>query len=210
VKLYCLSGLGVDERAFRNLNLPEFELIHIPWIHPLSNESLADYSKRLFDESIIDDDSNLLGVSFGGMVAMEFAKIKQPKNLFLISTIHSRKELPTLFKIGGWMRLHKIVPSKLLTSANFISYYLFGVKQKEDRSLLKEILRDTDPKFLKWAMSAILTWTNTESAGYNIHGTNDKILPLKRSVDVSIHDGGHFMIVTKADEISAVIMEEGV
>lgn len=131
MKLYCLSGLGVDERAFQNLDLPEFGLIHIPWIDPIPTETLEDYSKRLFQTFPIDQDYNVMGVSFGGMVAMEFAKIKKPRNLFLISTIHSRNELPVLFKIGGWMKLHKIIPSSLLTRSNFISYYFFGLNGKK-------------------------------------------------------------------------------
>ncbi|OFZ66683.1 MAG: hypothetical protein A3D92_25300 [Bacteroidetes bacterium RIFCSPHIGHO2_02_FULL_44_7] len=40
MKLFCLSGLGVDERAFVNFHPDGIELVHIPWIQPQKRESL--------------------------------------------------------------------------------------------------------------------------------------------------------------------------
>ncbi len=41
----------------------------------------------------------------------------------------------------------------------------------------------------------------------HIQGDNDKILPLKniRSVDFKIENGGHLMILNKAQEINAIL-----
>jgi len=205
VKLYCLSGLGVDERAFKNIKADGVELVHIAWIDPLPKETLEQYAKRLFDQIKPEDGYNLLGVSFGGMIATEFAKLKKPSSAYFISTVQSKGELPFLFKVAGLLQLHKIIPSRLLTKSNFIINYLFGVKTKEDKKLLKEILRDTDPKFLKWAMGAILSWKNRYFSGIGIHGGKDKMLGYKRKMDYVIPGGGHFMIVNRANEISAVI-----
>lgn len=46
MKLYCLSGLGVDKRAFQNINVKGVELVHINWIDPVSNELLALYDRK--------------------------------------------------------------------------------------------------------------------------------------------------------------------
>ncbi len=78
MKLFCLSGLGVDHRTFKNLQLKDVELVHIPWIDPLKNESLTEYSRRLFESISIPEEYNLIGVSFGGMIAQEFEKIRKP------------------------------------------------------------------------------------------------------------------------------------
>jgi len=205
LKIYCLSGLGVDKRAFKNLVIPGVQLIHVPWILPLEQESLSNYSKRLFEQNSFPKDYHLLGVSFGGMVAQEFAKIQKPKKLILISTIRGNHQLPTLFKISGKIGVQKLIPTSILKSANFFSYNLFGVKRQENKILLKQILKATNSKFLKWAMSAIVCWQNKEQLeAITIHGSKDKILnPI--SPNHLIKNGGHFMIVNKAKEIGEII-----
>ena len=205
MKIYCLSGLGVDKRVFKKLVIPGVQLIHVPWILPLKKESLSNYSKRLFEQHSFPKDYHLLGVSFGGMVAQEFAKIQKPKKLILISTIRGNHQLPTLFKISGKIGVQKLIPTSLLKSATLFSYYLFGVKRQENKILLKQILKATNSKFLKWAMSAIVCWQNKEQLeAITIHGSKDKILnPI--SPNHLIKNGGHFMIVNKAKEIGEII-----
>ncbi|MCG8577374.1 MAG: alpha/beta hydrolase [Flavobacteriales bacterium] len=200
-KIYCLSGLGVDHRAFQHLNLEGFEMVHIPWVKPLKGESLQSYSKRLFETVDLPQNYILIGVSFGGMVAQEFAKIQSPKQLFLISTIRNFHELPLKFKLAKVLNLHQLLPISILKSANFYTNYLFGVHQKKHKRLLKEILKDTDPYFLRWALQAILHWKNNQQvSGYRIHGDRDRILKAI-SPNLLIKEGGHFMIVTKAKEV---------
>lgn len=206
MKIYCLSGLGVDKKAFQNLKVEGVELIHIDWIRPEKSESLEHYAKRLFDLSNLPQEYNLLGLSFGGMIATEFSKIRKPQKLYLISSMSTRKELRPLFKLIGFLRLHRIVPMSLLKRTNFITNYFFGVKTAEEIKLLRQILKETDPYFLKWALNAILNWKNTERPlATIIHGTSDKILPIEKNVDHIISGGGHFMIVSRAEEISGIL-----
>jgi hypothetical protein len=114
-----------------------------------------------------------------------------------------------VFKFGAALGLHRLIPSPLLRKSNFMINYLFGVKQKEDKEQLKQILNDTDPRFLKWAINAIAHWKNSDKpAGIKIHGSNDKVLPLKTDADSVIEEGGHFMIVTRGKEISELIEKE--
>jgi hypothetical protein len=210
VKLYCLSGLGVDKRAFSNIKAQGVELVHIDWIKPLPDESLTSYSKRLFEVVNPEDGYNLMGVSFGGMIASEFSKLKQPNKLFLVSTINSSSEMSTIFKLGSTLRLHKLIPVFIMTKSNFITNYLFGAYENNDKQLLKQILKDTDTSFLKWAINAITKWKNSEKTiGIKIHGSNDKILPLKTKANHIINGGGHFMIVSRGNEISDLIEAEG-
>lgn len=206
-KLYCLSGLGVDERAFRNLKIKGVDLIHIKWIPALLEESLEQYAKRLFDKVQPEEGYYLLGVSFGGMIATEFAKIRQPDKLYLISTIYSTSDLSWFLKTGSRLKLYRILPSGMLRRRNWILDYFFGITEKEDKKLLTEILLDTDPKFLKWALGAIAKWNNKiKPDGIVIHGSKDKLLPIRKNeTSYVIEDGGHFMIVNKADQISAII-----
>ena len=184
-------------------------MVHIDWISPQANEPLDQYAKRLYDDVRPEDNYNLVGVSFGGMIAAEFAKIKKKKNLLLISTIYNKSELPNLYKFGAAIRLHRLLPTGLMRRSNFLTYSLFGVKRKDDKKLLKQILLDTNPVFLRWAINAMTKWTNNAvRSGIKIHGNKDKILPLKSKADFIIEGGGHFMIVTKGAEISKIIDNE--
>jgi pimeloyl-ACP methyl ester carboxylesterase len=72
-KVYFISGLCADKRAFSFLNLSFCEPVFINWIQPLKNESLSAYALRL-KEQIRDDNPIIVGVSFGGMLATEMAK----------------------------------------------------------------------------------------------------------------------------------------
>jgi len=72
-------------------------------------------------------------------------------------------------------------------------------------------LIETDPKFLRWAIDKIVNWTNTTQPRnvFHIHGTSDRILPIKFvSCDIKIKDGGHLMILNKADQLSIILRKE--
>jgi pimeloyl-ACP methyl ester carboxylesterase len=68
---YFISGLGADKRIFSKLKLNEkINIIHIDWITHNKNESLAAYAERLSNVIDITQPFALVGVSFGGMIAV--------------------------------------------------------------------------------------------------------------------------------------------
>lgn len=206
-KIYVLSGLGVDERAFKNLNWNDLPIHHVEWITPEKEETLKNYARRI--SSIITcPDPILIGLSFGGMLAVEIAKYMPVKKCILISSSKSRKEIPIRLKLMRRLGITKILPGSVMKKPNFVLEHLFGAKTEKEKSFLKEILADTNPYFLKWALNAITQWKNTTIPNniISIHGEDDKILPIKNiKVDYTIKGGGHIMIVNKAKEIERVI-----
>ncbi|MDR2690264.1 MAG: hypothetical protein LBB76_10975, partial [Azoarcus sp.] len=60
-----------------------------------------------------------------------------------------------------------------------------------------------------WAIGQILHWENTWEPEnlVRLHGTRDHILP-SRHADFEIADGGHFMVVNRAAEISGMLREK--
>ena len=74
-----MSGLGVDHRTFRNIIISNAEMINVPWIPPRNKESLKEYAHRLFESISPEQDTIYIGVSFGGMIAQEWALIQAPK-----------------------------------------------------------------------------------------------------------------------------------
>lgn len=206
IKLFCLSGLGVDERAFVNFQPAGVELVHIPWIPPLHKESLKSYAHRLFETVDFPEEYCLLGVSFGGMIAMEMSQIRPPKHLFLVSSVIGRQELPWRFRIGKYLPLHRVLPDRGVISGNRIIRHLFSVRNPKETDMLKRILSRTDPYFLKWAMNAIVLWKGLKSAEVvRIHGDKDRMIPMPKDVHHTIQGAGHFMVVNRAKEIEKIV-----
>lgn len=204
MNIYCISGLGVDKRAFKYLTT-NHKLIHIDWLNPAKNESLSSYCARLSKQINTNEPFILLGLSFGGVVACEIAKTLKPEKVILLSSITNKKHLPLIFKVVGLTGIHKIIPAAWMSPPMVIAYWFFGVKKSDNKQLLKEIIRDTDKVFLKWAIGILLS--NEKIAIpknlIRVHGANDKLLPLRNTDNIiTIDKGGHFMVVEQAYEVS--------
>lgn len=210
--VYFLSGLGADKRAFSRITIPpEFKVHHIEWIKPLKEESLKDYAKRL---AVVIDDSKpfaLVGLSFGGMMAVEIAQFFHPVKTILISSVATSSQLPPYQKLARYFKLYKLLPYQLIKKPSLINYWIFGVKEKQEKEMLAQILNDTDLEFLKWAIGRIVSWKNKVKPEnlFHIHGSADKIFPIIFvKPDVIIKNGGHLMIHKKAAEISGILAEQ--
>jgi pimeloyl-ACP methyl ester carboxylesterase len=201
-KIYCISGLGVDHRAFGNIAITNATLIHVPWIPPEKKESLVSYAKRLFDLHQPEKNAIYMGVSFGGMIAQEWASIQQPKELILISTTDHYRNIKAALRTPGKLGLNRLIHPKLAVIFSSVSYTLFGAKTKEDKAMLKAILRDTDSSFFRWASGALLQWKASGNLpAIRIHGTKDRIIRSPEKVDLSINSG-HFAVFSEGSKIS--------
>lgn len=207
--LYIFSGLGADERVFQKLDFSGFKTVCVKWIVPQDNESIEHYSSRLI-EQIATAKPTLIGLSFGGLIAIEVAKQIETEKVILLSSAKTQNEIPFYYRFAGQLRLHKILPLRLLKDSNFITNWFFGAHSTFDKKLLKQILIDTDPTFLKWAIDKVVRWTNKTLPKniIHIHGTSDRILPLRFvSCDVEIENGGHLMTLNKSDELNMILRE---
>ena len=73
-ELYIFSGLGADERVFQLLDFSGFSTTFIKWTPPIENETIENYAKRLLNQ-IKSTKQTLIGLSLGGIIAIEVAKI---------------------------------------------------------------------------------------------------------------------------------------
>lgn len=207
--IYILSGLGVDRRVFKKIDFGSLKVTYLEWIAPISTESISCYARRL-SAKITAERPILIGLSFGGMVAIEIAKIIDVKQVILIASAKDNNELPKLYKLINRLRLHRFIPGSVLKSHHILSDYFFGVSLKEDKIMLKKILQDTDAKFLSWAINQILNWQNKEIPInlIHIHGSKDHIIPIRNVIPTFIIQGaGHFMTVTHAKQIETLIQK---
>ncbi len=209
MKIYALGGLGADKRTFSYINLKKHELVCLDWLDPFPNETLHEYAIRL-NGSILDQGQiGLVGVSFGGMIMTEVAKLRNPKHTVLISSVSRSSDLRWAYRMAGTLRLDKFFPYSLTIKSGRLIHYLFGVRLMRDRELLSSIMEDMDPNFIKWAVGVILRWESEDDIEVvRIHGTKDRVLPVEASdIDHPISGAGHFIIVNEAEKISEIIDE---
>jgi len=144
--IYILSGLGVDKRVFNLIDFGENRIEYIDWLMPVFNESIENYAKRI-SSAVKDKEPILIGLSFGGIIATEIAKIIRTKHVIYVSSAKSYDELPFYYRLIGKLKLHQIIPTSFLKSSNLLTYWFFGVSSDREKRLLKRILNDTDSLF---------------------------------------------------------------
>jgi hypothetical protein len=209
--VYVFTGLGADETVFKNINFGENKVIYINYINPLEKETLSSYAQRLTTQ-ITDDNPILIGISFGGMICVEIGKLIKTDKIILINSVTHPKQLPKNLLNFGQLLL-PIIPIFLLKKSNYFTYFIFGIKNIENKKILSEILRKTDTTFLNWALYAILNWKTTQNKEIDnliqIHGANDILIPLKnRSVRYVIPKGGHLMTLDCFQKINEILKKE--
>ena len=208
--IYCVSGLGADERVFQKLKLEGYRPIHIKWIEPAAQESISDYTKRLTAQ-ITAERPILIGLSFGGIIAVEIAKNMATEKVILISSTKNQQEIPFYFQIFRWLPIYLLLPARfMLWLGQLFAAWFFSLESVDERQLLKAILFDTDARFMKWAIHQVVTWKNEliPENIYHIHGESDRIFPYQFvHEDFNVKKGGHFMIMNQAEYISDLIQK---
>lgn len=96
-------------------------------------ETIESYAARIRSQ-IKTKNPILLGISFGGMMAVEVAKQIETDKVILISSAKTKHELPSYYRFSGKLRLYKIIPTWILKSANMVVYWFFGVQSKSDNN----------------------------------------------------------------------------
>ncbi|UYQ91341.1 alpha/beta hydrolase [Chitinophaga horti] len=211
--IYMISGLGADGRVFGNLEFPEgYETHYLPWIKPASaDESIAEYAARMAQE-IKHDNPILLGLSFGGMMCVEIARIVNAQQVILLSSIKHKKERPPYYSYNLFSKfvLRKMPDSLLFGRRRLIVEFFLQTKTKYELQLVREYLAKKDYAYTRWAMCVICQWKNEwmPESVVHIHGTKDRPFPIRYLQPTHrINGGGHFMVLNRAAEINAILRE---
>ncbi|GAB3575766.1 alpha/beta hydrolase [Hymenobacter daeguensis] len=203
---YLIPGLGADERVFQFLRLPGPAHV-LRWLPPYnSREPLPHYAARLAAAVPAHQPCCLVGVSFGGVLALEIAQLRPLAQVVLISSFGGPRELPWLGRVARATGLHRLVPPSLLPRLPRVAQWFFGVKNGREYQLLRQILRDTDPYFTRWAIAQLLHWPGRPTPpAIRIHGTEDRLLPNGAALSQFQLPGGHLIIISQAREISRIL-----
>ena len=207
--IYCISGLGANEQVFSHLDFGGNKVTFIKWKIPKKKESISEYARRMASD-ISDENPILIGLSFGGIISIEIAKIIPVEKVILISSIKNFREMPLFMRVAGKLKLDKIIPLKPYAILNRYQNFRLGVENKEQETLANNYRKTVNQQYLDWAMHQILNWKNEwiPDQLIHIHGEKDRIFPVKKlKVDYSISNGSHLMVITNAPEISKILKE---
>jgi pimeloyl-ACP methyl ester carboxylesterase len=209
--IYLIPGVGANDKVFQNLQLPGYEIVHLKWPKHKKNEHIETYVKKLLPQIKKDTAPIFIGMSFGGIVAIELAKLVNPYKTIIISSIKSYHERPIKFLFLNSIKFHRLVPGKLVIKFQFWMQWLLGKLTSHDFEMIEDMLRDADIEFNEWAVDQVIHWKNEEVVPNltHIHGTRDRIFPDSYINDaIWVKGGTHFMVVNRAKEISKLIRKE--
>lgn len=205
---YILSGLGADERVFDQIDFGAYQLVFIPWEPVKAGQSFESYVKQL-SKQVQTPHPVLIGISFGGIVAQEMSTLFNHCPVLILASVRTQAGLPAWMRIGGKLGLQKVIPVRLILRNKKANHWFFGAKTAAEKSILNQVLADSDPFFTKWAIQQIVTWKRKQPVPahvLHIHGTKDRIFPVnKQTPDYLIEGGTHFMTVSKPEELSRTI-----
>ena len=174
---------------------------------PEPAETIQQYTERM-RAGIAEDNPILMGLSFGGMICTEIAKQIPVSKIIIISSIKSSKELPWWMKTVATLKLNKIVRLKSTRLTQPIQNKMLGIQSEEEKTLVASLRRKVDLPYTNWALNQAINWKNDWQHPniYHIHGDNDRMFPIKNiKADYTIKNGGHFMIMNLATEVSTCI-----
>ena len=206
--IYCIPGLGATDAIFSRLKPKSVDLKPLKLPRPTDGDDIHSYASRLLGQLDTERPFWLLGQSFGGMLAIEMSRLCSPEKIILVSSVKCRQELPWYARLIGALRLHRLVPYSHPEYTLPVSRFLNGISTADERAVLKEMVAKRDVDLLKWSTDQAVTWHSGVAPDnlFHIHGTADRLIPARYvHADAWIVGGTHFMIVSRAEEISRLL-----
>jgi pimeloyl-ACP methyl ester carboxylesterase len=202
--------MGVDARIFGPQRAAGLEFESPPMPMPEVGDDLARYARRIRDQLGLDGPCVVGGMSMGGMVACELARITQARCVLLIASCSHRRAIPSYCRLLE--RVSRIIPDFLIRRRAAVSARMMsrieGLSDEQYR-LIHTMATAIEVTKLRRFARMILTWEAPRSYPcpiYQIHGERDLVIPLGRlRPEVVVSGGGHLINMTHAGEVNAFV-----
>jgi len=155
-----------------------------------------------------------LGVSFGGMLVQEMAKIIQVKKVIVVSSVKSKHELPKRMIFAKYTKVHKLLPTSLVNNVELLAKYAFGESVTKRLHLYEKYLSIRDKYYIDWSIDQIVNWQQEAPPSNIVHiqGERDAVFPLVNIKDcIVVKNGTHTMIIHRArwfnEHLPTIILE---
>ncbi len=210
-----MPGMAANPSIFKNIELPSdtFEQHFLEWFVPPKNMSISAYAAEM-KKRVVHPDPVLVGVSFGGMLVQEMAKLMPVKKVIVVSSVKYGSELPKRMVFAKYTKAHKLLPTGLVNNVELLAKYAFGEKVTKRLALYEEYLSIRDKYYIDWSIDQIVNWKQTECPDclVHIHGDKDPVFPIGNIKDcIPVRNGTHTMIIHRAkwfnEHLPTIILE---
>ena len=227
-QLVFLPGIGADHRLFKNQTTAFPNCYAADWIDPFPTESLEQYAVR-FAETIRSELEKrptapvvVCGLSLGGMIAPYVARELSASGCILLCSIRSPKEFPVL-SYPDWLLMRLCPPLRLvrvctlqlgarclLFFPGLLRWFVSPLVVRQFAEMPPRRFASLARMMFDWAFRYRLPENNDEKIFdkpmLHVHGTNDWLLPIRRThPDIRVKGGGHLLVLTHPNEINAII-----
>lgn len=175
-RLFLITGFALDKSAFSKLDLPRDRVRTLDLIAVQPGDTLATYACRLIDATDYAPTDWIGGVSLGGMLALEIARMRGSRGGVLIaSATHPR------FVRGIFRALATVAPEapegfiRLIFGAVPRTLYRLNMMKKEDRDALAIVMSRFPIALLRRLPPLIMGWPGClpKVPIYRLHTTGD-------------------------------------
>ena len=200
--VYLMPGMAASHLIFEYIKLPEdkFQIHFLDWFLPEKGQSLESYAKEMTNR-IAHAEPILLGVSLGGILVQEMAKLITVNKIIIVSSVKLKSELPKRMLFARYTKVHKLLPTGLVNNVELLAKYAFGETVVKRLELYERYLSIRDKNYIDWCIHQIVNWDQKEypSNLVHIHGDKDAVFPISNIEDCTIVENAtHTMIIHRA------------
>ncbi|MFD2098270.1 alpha/beta hydrolase [Flagellimonas iocasae] len=215
IHVYLMPGMAANPSIFDGIQLPVdiFETHVLSWFLPEKGMDLEHYAQEMCAK-IKHPNPVLLGVSFGGMLVQEMAKIIQTKKVIAVSCVKTKDELPKRMIFAKYTKVHKLLPTGLVNNVELLAKYAFGETVTKRLDLYEKYLSVRDKHYIDWSIDQIVNWKQTKPPKnlVHIHGERDAVFPIINIKNcITVKNGTHTMIIHRAkwfnENLPAIILD---
>lgn len=213
LRVYLIPGHGSDYRVYSKFEPGEnLDTTHLSFLMPEKNETIGTYSRRMAKQIDTTERFAIVGLSLGGMVAVEMSTFLCPEAVIIISSADSEDEIPVKFRWMQTVPVYKILAGWFYKGMSSTAQKVFEPDRKNESVIFDSMLKDKDPEFIKRAIHLVVNFKSDSARNcpvIHIHGDKDNTIPIKNiTADYVIKGGSHMMLLTQAGKISAIIRKE--
>ena len=199
IPVYLMPGMAASSTIFKNIELAKdrFEIHLLEWFVPEYGITFEAYAAQMCLQ-IKHKRPVLIGVSLGGLLVQEMAKLIEVEKVIIISSIKQKSELPKRLLFAKYTKIHKLLPTGLINNVELLVKYAFGETIKSRLELYEQFLAVRDKYYIDWCIDKIVHWNQSsyEPNLIHIHGENDVVFPIQYIKNcLIVPKGTHTMII---------------
>ncbi len=210
-----MPGMAANSSIFEFIKLPEdqFEIYFLDWTIPSKDMDITTYAQQMC-ANIKHSNPVLIGVSLGGILVQEMAKLIPVKKLIIISSVKSKSELPKRMLFARYTSVHKLLPTGLVNNVELLAKYAFGETVTKRLALYEKYLSIKDKGYIDWCIHELVNWQQVSPHKGLIHiqGDSDAVFPVGNIKEcIMVKNGTHTMIIHRAkwfnEHLPAIILD---